>query len=180
SGKGRRRKGEKAPKVAGEGSALAAADAPASGATDPAPSASEPKEAEAEVREAWLYGNVALHQDKPPDPNKKDKAKPRGTDVRGEAVYFDNKGQGKASVRVFHRDPTNPTPLPGPIRWAKVSTDDMDVQGEILWMDQEQDKIWAYGPGILNQWTDRALMTDKSPESPPAAEGSGSPALTVT
>jgi hypothetical protein len=47
-------------------------------------------------------------------------------------------------------------------------------------MDQEQDKIWAYGPGILNQWTDRALMTDKSPESPPAAEGSGSPALTVT
>ena len=107
---------------------------------------------------------------RPPDPNKKDKAKPQGNDIFGEAVYLDNKGKGKANARVYHRDPTNPAPLPGPIRWAKVATDDMIVYGEILWMDQEQDKIWAYGPGVLNQWSDRALLTDKSPEPKPDAE----------
>ena len=90
---------------------------------------------------------MAIHQDVEPDPNKKDKAKPQGNDICGEAVYLDNKGKGKANARVFHRDPTNPTPIPGPIRWAKVSTDDMIVYGEVLWMDQEQDKIWAFGPG---------------------------------
>ena len=113
---------------------------------------------------------MAIHQDVEPDPNKKDKAKPQGNDIFGEAVYLDNKGKGKANAQVYHRDPTNPTPIPGPIRWAKVATDDMIVYGEILWMDQEQDKIWAFGPGVLNQWTDRAMLTDKSPEPKPDAD----------
>ena len=64
-----------------------------------------------------------------PTPTKKDQAKPKGDDINGEAVYLDNKGKGKINAKVFHRDPTDPTPLPGPIRWAKVSTDDMIIFG---------------------------------------------------
>jgi hypothetical protein len=179
AGKPRRRKDKKTQKGAGDGSALAAADAPASGSSATATESPGSKEAEAEVREAWLRGNVALHQDKPPDPNKKDQAKPQGSDICGEAVYLENKGEGKASVRVYHRDPTNPTPLLGPIRWAKVSTDEMLVFGEVLWLDQEKDKIWGFGPGTWNQWTDRAVMSDKSPDSQPAADGSAAPPSAV-
>ena len=52
--------------------------------------------------------------------------------------------------------------------------------GQTLWMDQEHDKVWANGPGTLLQWTDRALMTDKTPEPQPAAEeGAGTPAATM-
>ena len=134
--------------------------------------AAEPeKEGEAEVREAWLRGNVAVHQDKPPDPEKKDQPKPKGDDVNGEAVYLDNnKGKGKAIAIVYHRDPTDGRPLPGPIRWAKVATDDMLIYGETLWMDQEQDKVWALGPGTLSQWAERSMMTDKAEEPAKAPE----------
>jgi hypothetical protein len=140
---------------------------------------SESKEAEADIREAWLRGNVSLHQDKAPDPDKKDQPKPKGNDITGEAVYFDNQGKAKVKARVYHRDPTNPVPLPGPIHWARVSNDDKIVYGEVIWMDQEKDKVWAYGPGVLSQWTDRALFTDKAPESKPAEEGAGSPTPTT-
>ena len=170
SEKSQRREKKKAARAAKVASALAATDAAATESTTASPAAAAPKEAEADVREAWLTGNVAIHQDVEPDPNKKDKAKPQGNDIFGEAVYLDNKGKGKAIAQVYHRDPTNPTSIPGPIRWAKVSTDDMIVYGETLWMDQEQDKIWALGPGVLNQWTDRAMLSDKSPEPKPDPE----------
>lgn len=139
----------------------------------------EPKEAEAQIRAAYLQGNVAVHQDKPPDPEKKGQAKPKGDDIRGEAVYLDNKGPGKINARVFHRNPEDPTFIPGPIQWAMVSTDDMIIYGQTLWMDQEHDKVWAFGPGVLNQWTARDLMTDKTPESPSAAPGEGEVAATM-
>jgi hypothetical protein len=177
--KGKRRK-EKTTSDAGAGSRLAATETMDSGPAPTPAAAPDPKESEAEVREAWLRGNVALHQDAKPDPEKKGQAKPQGDDIYGEAVYLDNKGEGKLSARVYHRDPTDPTPLPGPIRWARVSTDDMIIYGEILWMDQEHDKVWAYGPGTLSQWTDRALLTDKAPETQAAAAAVGGPAVTRT
>lgn len=151
---------------------LASADQP--GEDAPRATANpEPKEAQAEVREAYLQGNVAVHQDKPPDPARKDRAKPKGDDICGEAVYLDNRGPGKVNAKVYHRDPKDPTFIPGPIRWAMVSTDDMIMYGQTLWMDQEHDKVYSYGPGILNQWTDRGLMTDKTPEPQPAAARGG-------
>ncbi len=150
---------------------------PAITAADAADTASAPvaemKDAEADVREAWLRGNVAVHQDKSPDPAKKGQARPKGDDITGEAVYLDNKGKGKMNARVYHRDPTDSTPIPGPIRWAKVSTDDMITFGQVLWMDQENDKVWANGPGTLLQWTDRAMMTDKTPEPQAPADETG-------
>jgi hypothetical protein len=177
--KSKRRK-EKTTKGAKAGSRLAATDTTASGPAPTSAAASQPKEPEAEIREAWLQGNVALHQDAKPDPEKKGQAKPQGDDIYGEAVYLENKGEGKLSARVYHRDPTDPTPLLGPIRWAKVSTDDKIIYGEILWMDQEHDKLWAYGPGTLIQWTDRALLTDKVPEPKPGQASAAGPALTQT
>jgi hypothetical protein len=170
-----RRRTKTKPKAPGAGPEMAATDSQDA----ESPPAAEPKEAEAEIREAWLRGNVAVHQDKPPDPEKKDQAKPKGDDICGEEVYLLNKGKGKINAQVFHRERSNPTPLPGPIRWARVSTDDMITFGETLLMDQEHDKIWANGPGTLLQWTDRALMTDKAPEPQPTAEGSGASATTM-
>ena len=144
------------------------------------PTASAPpkpqEEGEADIREALLRGKVAIHQDKAPDP-KKDQVKPQGNDIQGEAVYLLNKGKGKLDARVFHRDPQAP-PKPGPIPWARVSTDDMLISGETIWMDQERDKIYAKGPGFLKEWTSRDMMSDKSPDEkkPAAPNGEGLPA----
>ena len=87
-----------------------------------------------------------IHQDVEPDPNKKDKAKPQGNYISGEAVYLDNGARG-GSTRGSTIATGASRPRAGPIPWAKVSTDDMTVRGEIIWMDQEHDKIRAYGPG---------------------------------
>ncbi len=125
-------------------------------------------DSETEIRDAWLRGNVALHQDSPPDkPENPDgtKAKPKSQDITGEAVYMDNhKGKGKMLAWVFYRDPSQP-PRPGPLPWARVSNDDMTIRGERIRLDQEHDKVWGDGPGMLTQWTDRALFTDKAEES---------------
>ena len=44
----------------------------------------------AEVREVWMRGNVALHQDPAA-------GKTKGQDASGEAVYLDNRGKDKAT-----------------------------------------------------------------------------------
>ena len=90
-------------------------------------------DSDTDIREAWLRGNVALHQDSPPDkPENPDgtKAKPKSQDITGEAVYLDNhKGKGKMLAWVFYRDPNQP-PRPGPLPWAKVANDDMTIRSE--------------------------------------------------
>ena len=132
-------------------------------------------DSDSELREAWLRGNVAMHQDSPPDkPENPDgtKAKPKSQDITGEAVYLDNhKGKGKMLAWVFYRDPNQP-PRPGPLPWARVSNDDMTIRGEKIRLDQEHDKVWGDGPGVLTQWTDRAMLSGKS-EGPAGDSGSG-------
>jgi hypothetical protein len=54
-----------------------------------------------------------------------------------------------------------------------VSTDDMTIRGEIIRMDQEHDKVWADGPGTLTQWSDRALLTDRSVDASSSPDGAG-------
>ena len=136
-------------------------------------------DSDTDIREAWLRGNVALHQDSPPDkPENPDgtKAKPKSQDINGEAVYLDNhKGKGKMLAWVFYRDPNQP-PRPGPLPWAKVANDDMTIRSEKLRLDQEHDKVWGDGPGVLTQWTDRALLTDNA-EEPSADSGGGTGAV---
>ncbi len=97
---------------AGEATPAIAAATEDAGADAKEAEAPKQKEAEADIREAFLRGNVSLHQDVPPDPNKKGQAKPQGNDVFGEAVYLDNRGKGKVNAKVYYRDPTQPTRAP--------------------------------------------------------------------
>ena len=136
--------------------------------------AAESEDSDTEVREAWLRGNVALHQDSPPEkPENPDgtKAEPKRQDITGEAVYLDNhKGKGKMLAWVFYRDPHQP-PRPGPLPWARVTNGDRTIRSETIRLDQEHDKVWGDGPGVMTQWTDRALLADKAEE--PAGESDG-------
>ncbi|HZW29694.1 MAG TPA: hypothetical protein VFF52_03250, partial [Isosphaeraceae bacterium] len=127
---------------------------------------------QAEIREAWLHGNVALHQDKAPDPAAPATApKPKGEDITGEAVHLINRGEGKVLAWAYTHDPKDPRRWPGPIPPATVITDEMTIRGLVLRLDQELDKVWCDGPGVLTKWTDRALLTDKSP-TPANPQGS--------
>ncbi len=178
SAKTRSRKAKAATRPAAPATVMASADPNGTSegtAASDARKAAEPPKGQTEVREAWLTGNVSLHQDIPPDP-KKEGSKAGKQDIFGEAVYLDNQGKGKVKAKVYHRDPTEKRRLPGPMPLARVATEDMVIDGEFLQLDQAHDKVWAFGPGSLSQWTDRALLTDKAPEPTPAAEGPGAPA----
>jgi hypothetical protein len=167
----RRRRTRTAAKPTGPNGNVAAVEE----AGAPTAQSSSPGDSESEILEAWLRGNVALHQDSPPDkPENPDgtKAKPKSQDITGEAVYMDNhKGKGKMLAWVFYRDPSQP-PRPGPLPWARVANDEMTIRCEKIRLDQEHDKVWGDGPGVLTQWTDRALFTDKA-EEPTGDSGAG-------
>src|SRR5208337_2242383 len=54
---------------------------------------------------------------------------------------------------------------------AKVITEDMTIEGEVIGVNQITDRAWAYGPGKLVQLTDRGLLSDKAEgEEPEAAD----------
>ncbi len=116
-----------------------------------------------DVRKAWFWGNVALHQD--PAPGKK-----KGQDAVGEAMFIDNRGPSKAFTRLYHRDPTDKTPRPGPIPPARIENDDIIIvaRSGYAGMDQALDQAWVEGAGSMIQLADRGFLTDKSPESPDA------------
>jgi hypothetical protein len=145
--------------------AAASADGQAPGSGD----------SDTDIRESWLWGNVALHQESPPDkPENPDgsQAKPKTQDVNGEAVYMDNyRGKGKMLARVYNHNPNGPPP-PGPWPLARVATDEKTIRSVLIRMDQEHDKVWCDGPGELTQWTDRSLFTDKKEEPNDGADGS--------
>src|SRR5208283_170774 len=84
---------------------------------------------------------------------------------------------GRAIFNLYHQDPrpgksarpavalATPRPL------AKVITEDMTIEGEVIGVNQITDQAWAYGPGKLVQLTDRALLSDKAEgEEPEAAD----------
>src|SRR5208337_3424653 len=123
-----------------------------------------------EVRDLRLFGTVSLHQD--PDPGKT-----KGKDAFGETLILRNEGSGRAIFNLYHQDPrpgksarpalalATPRPL------AKVITEDMTIEGEVIGVNQITDQAWAYGPGKLVQLTDRGLLSDKAEgEEPEAAE----------
>jgi hypothetical protein len=158
--------------VSGTGADVADAQAGPPDAAGGSKTSSSPA-GNSEIREAWMRGGVALHQDPAPDTAAAAASrKLRGDDITGEALYLDNRGEGKVLARVYHHDPTEPVPQTGPMPLATVSTDDMTIRGEIVRLDQEHDKVWADGPGTLTRWTNRALLTDKAPEPTEAGDGS--------
>jgi hypothetical protein len=109
-----------------------------------------------EVRDLRLFGKVWLHQDPSP-------GKTKGQDAWGEKLVLRNEGPGRAVVDLYDRqDPENrklarATPMPP----AKVVTEDMTMEGQVLRLNQITDQAQADGPGKLVQLTDRALLSDK-------------------
>ncbi|HKI16359.1 MAG TPA: hypothetical protein VKA15_00685, partial [Isosphaeraceae bacterium] len=139
--------------VQAPGSSLGSGSSRRTTATAPAP------ESNAEVREVWMRGNVALHQDPAA-------GKTKGQEASGEALYLDNRGKGKALTIVYQRDPSEKTPRPGPLPRARVENDvnKITVAG-FLTMNQENDQAWANGPGTMTQLAARGFLTDKSPDA---------------
>ena len=75
---------------------------------------------QSEIREAWLWGSVAVHQDPA-------EGKTKGQDASGEALYLDNRGKGKAITFVFQRELNEKRPLPGPLPPAMVENDEKTI-----------------------------------------------------
>jgi hypothetical protein len=132
-----------------------------------------------EIREAWLWGSVALHQGPA-------QGKTAGNDASGEALYLDNRaGEGKTISWIYQRDPTETTYLPGPLPPARVATDDKIISGAgIIAMNQGTDQAWVEGPGTVTQVTKRSAnspadVSDASPKSTGAAS-SGKPGTDKT
>jgi hypothetical protein len=109
------------------------------------------------VRDLRLFGEVWLHQDPSP-------GKTKGQDASGEKLVLHNEGPGRAIVDLYDRqDPENrklaratPRPL------ARVVTEDMTMEGQVLRLNQITDEAQADGPGKLVQLTDRALLSDRA------------------
>ena len=113
----------------------------------------------AEVREVWMWGNVALHQDPAA-------GKTKGQEASGEAVYLDNRGKGKAaSPRLSTRpERKDATAWPHPARPGRERRQQDHSRG-IPQMNQETDQAWATGPGTMTQLAARGFLTDKSPDA---------------
>ena len=110
-----------------------------------------------EVRDLRLFGKVRLHQYPAP-------GKTKGQDASGEKLILHNEGPGRAVIDLYDRqDPENrklarATPRPP----AKVVTEDMTLEGQVLRLNQITDEAQAFGPGKLVQLTDRGLLSDKA------------------
>ena len=106
-----------------------------------------------EIREAWLWGSVALHQDPA-------KGKTNGQEASGEALYLDNQGEGKAITWIYQREPNETTYLPGPLPPARAANDDKIITGAgFIAMNQGTDQAWVEGPGTLTQFTTRSASS---------------------
>ena len=107
------------------------------------------------IREAWLVATWPCTRTSCPTRTSRTRPSRRATTSSARPSTWTTAARGRSTRGSITA--TRPTPpWPGPIPWAKVATDDMTIRGEIIWMDQEHDKVWAYGPGVLTQWTDRA------------------------
>jgi hypothetical protein len=111
----------------------------------------------AEVRKVWMFGSVSLHQDPA-------EGKSKGNDASCEAAYIDNRGKGLALAYLYYRDPTENPPRPGPLPLAWVTTEDREIKGEVIRINQATDQAWVDGPGTSTQLTARGFLTDKAPE----------------
>jgi hypothetical protein len=124
-------------------------------------------ESNAEVREVWMYGNVALHQDPAA-------GKTKGQEASGEAIYLDNRGKDKVHSRVYQRDPTEKTRRPGPLPPARVENEDNKIAvAGFITMNQETDQVSADGRGMMTQLAARGSLTDKAPDNAANAQAPG-------
>jgi len=133
--------------------------------TKTASSSRAPTDTNAEIRNAWLWGSVSVHQDPA-------EGKTKGQDASGEALYVDNRGEGKVISYVYQREPNERTYLPGPLPPARVENEDKTIKAAgVIKMNQATDQAWVEGPGTLIQQSERA------PDAPPAVGTGAKPTV---
>jgi len=122
-----------------------------------------------EIRDVQMRGGVVLHQD--PAPGKK-----KGTDAAGEVLVLRNESSGKAIFDLYHHDPyslktrnVKPESMPP----ARVITEEMSIEANLIGVNQSTNQAWAYGKGKLTQLTDRGLLTDRAPDAEGQATDDG-------
>jgi hypothetical protein len=122
-----------------------------------------------EIRDVDMRGRVVLHQDPAP-------GKTKGTDAAGEVLILRNEAAGKAVFDLYHYDPNSlktrnvdPQSMPP----ARVATEEMTIEANLIGVNQATNMAWAYGKGKLTQLTDRGLLTDRSPGAPEQGEDAG-------
>jgi hypothetical protein len=169
---------------------------PSNGANTPQPSFSSNSSTstsgapspEYEVREVRLLQNVVFHQDP-------EEGKTRGNDASGQALYVFNEGENKVRMVIFNDLPKNVISKEGvselagsdpdktrdrpQLPPAKISTDEMQITGPLIGMDQTKDLAWVNGPGTLMQIVDRGMMADTNPVDTPGSADPAEPKRSV-
>lgn len=103
-----------------------------------------------ELIEARLRGGVLFRQD-----NGDSKKKP--SIVEAQAVDIVHQGQGAYHLLAFHVDPAS-TASPADAKPVTVSSDQFDLEGPILGIDQAASTAWVNGPGKIKQWIGSELL----------------------
>ncbi len=108
-----------------------------------------------ELIEARLRGDVIFHQENA-DPKK------QPAHVEAQAVDIVNQGQAAYHLLAFHVDPTDPVAGKPENRVkakpVKVTSDQFDLEGPILGLDQAASTAWVNGAGTIKQWIGSELL----------------------
>ncbi|HEV3121265.1 MAG TPA: hypothetical protein VGY53_05160 [Isosphaeraceae bacterium] len=96
-----------------------------------------------EILEARLRNGFTFHEDPPPE-------KTKGTDLAGDKADLIGLGKGLYEFRT-HGLPGTP---------ARVTTDEFDIEGPILGLNQATDFAWVTGEGKLTQMVEKGMLND--------------------
>ena len=108
-----------------------------------------------ELIEARLRGDVQFDQENAD-------AKKQAAHIDAQAVDIVHQGQGAYHLLAFHVDPTDP--IAGKPENAakaapvKVTSDQFDLSGPILGLDQASSTAWVNGAGTIKQWIGSELL----------------------
>lgn len=111
-----------------------------------------------ELNRARLRGTVSFHQD--PEPGKE-----RGIDVTGGAVDLTSQGSGQVKLLIAHLDPITPPKPDEPPRLARIVSEDFEIEGPVLSLDQAADFASVNGSGRLVQRKAGSAFNLASPDA---------------
>lgn len=114
-----------------------------------------------ELIEARLRGTVEFRQE--PGEGKKP------TVVEAQAVDIVHQGQGAYHLLAFHVDPASKDASAAE-KPVTVVSDQFDLEGPILGIDQTASTAWVNGPGTIKQWIGSELLKQEGFTAPGAAD----------
>jgi len=126
-----------------------------------------------ELSRAMLRGGVSFHQDGTAE-------QPRGTEGGGEALDLESVGNGLMNVKLYDTDPsalggrtrlaaTGERRPPTPAAW--LDTEDYQVRGPAIGLNQSRDMFWVDGKGSLTQLAERGFLSDRGVQERIRAQG---------